>query len=121
MAQTVNRKVNLDDTTTIGSGLPGAENNAAPNTAVVVSTSAPATPTAGKPMKNAARKPKMQLPAEDEFAILLAQVRSCRQAGITVKWAQIHPNNVVALILPDAKICQNNHIHLGEKCNYCVE
>lgn len=110
----------MEDTTIIGSGLPEAGKSENPNTVEAVKTSDGDTPTAGKPTGKTAKKPKVQLPAEDEFAILLAQVSSCRSAGLTMKWTQSQPGGVVALVMPDVKLCPNNHLYLGEKCNYCL-
>lgn len=105
----------MDDTTTTGSGSPGAGESAAPATAGPEKISASDTPTAGKRTRRTAKA----LPVEDEFAILLSQVSACREAGLRMKWMQLHPGNVVALVMPDVKMCKNNHLYLGEECHYC--
>jgi hypothetical protein len=115
-SRSIEGKRMMADTTTIGSGSPEAGKSAAPSTAVVEQTSATDTQTAGKPTK---KKARVQLPLEDEFAILLSQVSSCREAGLKARWVQLCPEHVVALVLPDVKFCENKHLYIGEECNYC--
>lgn len=75
-----------------------------------------AIPNVGKPIK---REAKPKLSQEDEFGILLSQINSCRTAGLDMNWVKLTNGNVVALVMPSVKFCQNQHLYIGEKCNYC--
>jgi hypothetical protein len=109
----------VEDTTTIGCGQQVVVVKGSINMEAQLTSSVAPIQTDGKPTKSVVRKQKPKLTQEDEFSILLTQINSCRDAGMSLPWIRLKPDNVVALLLPDVKMCENNHLHVGEKCNYC--
>ena len=60
----------------------------------------------------------VKLSQEDEFGILLAQIRECRAAGIEMNWIKSREGAIV-LVIPALRTCENRHLYITEACPHC--